>query len=356
LTQLLEPPEKPTLQVLVIDDSAVVRETMMAILSREPDMRVTVASDAIIAIQKMRTLRPDVIVLDLDLPRMNGLTFLRKVLAEEPVPVVICSGLVDDGALALRALDEGAVAIVTKARLAVREFLTESAALVVDTVRGAAAARVSRLRRGARPLAPELPQPAPGHPPADRLVAVGASTGGTEAIREVLEAMPSNAPAMLIVQHMPEPFTAAFAASLNAACRIEVKEARTGDRVTRGLALVAPGNRHMVLRRSGPQYTVDVRGGPPVSRHRPSVDVLFGSVARAAGRGAVGVLLTGMGDDGAEGLLEMRNAGAATMVQDEASCVVFGMPRAAIARGAAAEVIPLSLISAALLRRATSSS
>jgi two-component system, chemotaxis family, protein-glutamate methylesterase/glutaminase len=328
---------------------------MTSILSREPDMRVTVASDPIIAMERMRTQRPDVIVLDLDLPRMHGLTFLRKVLAQDPIPVVVCSGLVDDGALAIRALDEGAVAIVTKAKLAVRAFLTESAALVVDTVRGAAAARVSRLRRGSRPLAAAIPRKAAAHRPADRLVALGASTGGTEAIREVLEAMPSDGPAMLIVQHMPEPFTATFAASLNAACRIEVKEARPGDRVTPGLALIAPGNRHMALRRSGRGYTVDVTGGPPVCRHRPSVDVLFRSVAQAAGHSAVGVLLTGMGDDGAEGLLEMRRAGAATMVQDEASCVVFGMPREAIVRGAAAEVVPLSSMATALLRAAASS-
>jgi two-component system chemotaxis response regulator CheB len=347
----------PTLRILVVDDSAVVRETMTAILSREPDMQVTVASDPIIAMQRMKTFRPDVIVLDLDLPKMDGLTFLRTILAEDPVPVVVCSGLVGgDGELALRALHEGAVAILTKSKLGVREFLTEGAVLVADTVRGAAAARVSRLRRSARPLVQRQDEPARRCRFTDKLVAMGASTGGTEAIREVLEAMPPDGPAMLIVQHMPEPFTTTFAASLNASCRIEVKEARAGDRVIPGRALIAPGNRHMVLRWDGPHYTVDVRGGPLVSRHRPSVDVLFRSVAEAAGHRAVGVLLTGMGSDGAEGLLKMRRAGAATIAQDEASCVVFGMPKEAIARGAAKDVIPLGSIPTTLLRRASESS
>jgi len=343
------------LDVLVIDDSAVVRQALGAILAHARGMTVAAAADPIIAMDKMRRRRPDVIVLDLEMPRMDGLSFLRKVMSEDPVPVVVCSGVAGRGTeAALRAMEEGAVEVIAKPRLAVKEFLEESAILLVDAVRGAAAARLRPRRSPARA------RPRPGAtPPArhalrvttDKVVAIGASTGGTEALSEILQAMPPDAPGMVIVQHMPEVFTRSFAERLDRLCRIEVKEAATGDRVTPGRALVAPGNRHTLVVRSGAHYEVEVRDGPLISRHRPSVDVLFGSVAQAAGPNAVGVILTGMGDDGADGLLRMRLAGAATIAQDEESCVVFGMPKAAIDRGAADSVFPLGSIPGAILRR-----
>ncbi len=345
------------LHVLVVDDSAVVRQSLTAILGQAPGMTVATASDPLIAFEKMRLKRPDVIVLDLEMPRMDGLTFLRKLMAEDPISVVVCSALVGSGTdEALRAVDEGAVDVIAKPRLAVRDFLEESAVLLVDAVRGAAEAR----RRPRRPLAsPRTNADAVLPPPGkhalqvttDKVVAIGASTGGTEALREILEALPPDAPGLVIVQHMPEVFTRAFADRLNQSCRIEVKEAASGDRVLAGRALVAPGNRHTVLVRSGGHYVVDVRDGPLVSRHRPSVDVLFRSVAGSAGPNAVGVIMTGMGNDGAEGLLEMKRAGSITIAQDEATCVVFGMPKEAIERGAVDEVVPLGRIAATLLRR-----
>jgi two-component system chemotaxis response regulator CheB len=348
-----------TLSVLVVDDSAVVRQAATAILSQDPSIVVTVAADPYIALDKMGRSRPDVILLDLEMPRMDGLTFLRRIMAEDPIPVVVCSGLAARGTeAAMRALEEGAVEVIAKPQLGVRDFLHESAEALIDTLRAAAEARV---RRRAPVTAPAprhnadvvLPRRAAvAHPPADVVVAMGASTGGTEALRVVLEALPETAPGILIVQHMPERFTAAFAERLDRSCRIEVKEAAAGDRVLRGRALIAPGNRHLILRRQGLDYVVDVTDGPAVNRHRPSVDVLFRSVAQAAGAHAIGVLLTGMGDDGAAGLLEMRHAGADTIAQDERTCVVFGMPKEAIARGAASEIVPLPGIAAAALRLA----
>jgi two-component system chemotaxis response regulator CheB len=310
----------------------------------------------------MKFARPDVILLDLEMPRMDGLTFLRKIMAEDPIPVVICSGLVGRGTeAALRALEEGAVEVMAKPKLGVRDFINESAQTLIDTVRGAAQARVrptspalqlSQRRLTADAVLPPL-QKSSLTITTDKVVAIGASTGGTEALRWVLESMPPDAPGLIIVQHMPEGFTAAFAERLNQTCQIEVKEAAHHDRVMPGRALIAPGNRHTVLVRSGAYYTVEVIDGPLVSRHRPSVDVLFRSVARAAGPNAVGVIMTGMGSDGAEGLLEMKRAGAATIGQDEATCVVFGMPKEAIDRGAVDEVLPLSRIPAATLKRAS---
>ena len=345
------------LHVLIVDDSAVVRQTLGAILGKAQDMTVVAASDPLIAMEKMRHRRPDVIVLDLEMPRMDGLTFLRLIMAEDPIPVVVCSGLGARGTeAALRTIEEGAVEVIAKPQLGVRGFLEDSAVLLVDAVRGAAAARL----RARRPAASGSMQPASvGHAlrvTTDKVVAVGASTGGTEALREILEPMPPDSAGMVIVQHMPEVFTRAFADRLNRLCRIEVKEAATGDRVTAGRALVAPGNRHTLLVRSGAHYEIVVRDGPLVSRHRPSVDVLFRSVAETAGPNALGVILTGMGDDGAEGLLEMRRAGATTIAQDEASCVVFGMPKVAIERHAVDEVVSLSGMTAAILRRTGGSS
>jgi two-component system chemotaxis response regulator CheB len=347
--------------VLVVDDSAVVRQVMTSLLSQERDMAVTVASDPLIAMEKMRAARPDVILLDLVMPRMDGMTFLRRIMQEDPVPVVVLSTIATRGAeAAVRALDEGAVAVVAKPRLGLRSFLHESAVLLVDAVRAAAHARLGRRPRRLRPATPRLSadvvlpalRPRRGAPGTDTIVAVGASTGGTEALHALLEPLPADAPPVVIVQHMPEVFTRAFAERLNLTCRVEVKEAAAGDRIVRGRALVAPGNRHLLVRRDGGHFVADLSDGPLVSRHRPSVDVLFRSVAQAAGPSALGVILTGMGDDGVAGLLEMREAGAVTFAQDEASCVVFGMPKEAIARGAVDRVLPLSRIPSAVLEAA----
>jgi two-component system, chemotaxis family, protein-glutamate methylesterase/glutaminase len=339
------------LHVLVVDDSATVRQVMQAILQTDQRITVSVAADPLIAATKMQKERPHVIITDLEMPRMDGLTFLRKIMAESPIPVVVCSGLAAKGTdLALRALEEGAVEIITKPKLGVREFLHESAVLLLDAVWSAAEARVaprlrfspaSRLNADAvLPLRPKNREWNPSH----GLIAVGASTGGTEALRIFLSAMPPDCPPIVAVQHMPENFTRAFANRLNQDCGIEVQEARDDIPLRRGLALIAPGNFHCVVNNNGASLVVNVMDGPLVSRHRPSVDVLFRSVAVSAGRNAVGVIMTGMGDDGAQGLLEMKDTGAVTIAQDEASCVVFGMPREAISRGAVDFVLPLDQI------------
>jgi two-component system chemotaxis response regulator CheB len=347
-------------RVLVVDDSAVVRQALGQILG-QVGMAVTAANDPLIAMEKMRRERPDVIVLDLEMPRMDGLTFLQKIMAEDPIPVVVCSGLAGPGTeVALHALEEGAVDVVAKPRLGVKGFLEDSARRIVQVVRAAAEAKVRRRAPG-RPVVRKLdadavlpPRPRPTiRDTTHKVVVVGASTGGTEALRELLEAMPPDAPGIAIVQHMPEVFTAQFAKRLHQTCRIEVKEAETNDRLVPGRALVAPGNRHLLVRRSGALYFVDVVDGPPVSLHRPSVNVLFRSAAQAAGRNAVGVILTGMGDDGADGLAELKAAGARTIAQDEATSVVFGMPKEAILRGAVEEVLPLPRIAPLVLKWAS---
>ena len=363
-------PEKPLgyplrrkIEVLVVDDSAVVRQVMAAVLAQEAGINVTVAADPLIAMEKMKRTRPHVILLDLEMPRMDGLTFLRKIMAEDPIPVVVCSALALPGSeIVLSALDDGALDIITKPSVGVKGFLYESAIQLIDTVRSAAQARVRA--RGLPPMA-VLPKcsadavlPSRKAPAlritTDKVVLVGASTGGTEAILKFLGPMPPDSPAIVIVQHMPEVFTSGFARRLDSICQIEVKEAAHGDRVLQGRALIAPGNRHTLLRRSGGHYVVEVADGPLVSRHRPSVDVLFRSAAQSAGRNAIGVIMTGMGDDGAAGLLEMKQAGAWTVAQDEASCVVFGMPREAIARGGVDEVCGLSSLASCVLERVQS--
>ncbi|HNC73655.1 MAG TPA: chemotaxis response regulator protein-glutamate methylesterase [Elusimicrobiota bacterium] len=339
------------LHVLVVDDSAVVREVLTDLLSQDPGLTVATAGDPMIAMTKMRIQRPQVIVLDLELPRMDGLTFLRKIMTEDPIPVVVCSSQTPAGSdEALRALEEGAVDVIAKARLGVREFLRESSDRLLDAVRSAATARVAAARRP--PAVPFLGSKPLLTVTTDKVMALGASTGGTEALREILQALPPSAPGVVIVQHMPEGFTNAFARRLDSICRVEVKEAADGDRVLAGRALIGPGNRHTTLRRSGGHYIVEVKDGPLVSRHRPSVDVLFESVAAEAGRNAVGAILTGMGSDGARGLLAMRNNGARTLAQDEASCVVFGMPAVAIAQGAVDRVVPLERMAEVLLAEA----
>jgi two-component system chemotaxis response regulator CheB len=354
------------LHVLVVDDSAVVRQGMALVLARDKRLSVTTAANALIAMQKMLKQRPDVVVLDIEMPGMDGLTFLRKIMSEDPLPVVICSAVAERGTdAALRALDDGAVEVVAKPRLGVREFLEDSAVLLIDAIHAAARARLKRRRAPAAaqwdpgpalPASEVLPaRPYPSQITTEKVAALGASTGGTEALQHVLENMPPDAPAMVIVQHMPEMFTRAFADRLNSFSRVEVKEAANGDRVVPGRALIAPGNRHMLLTRSGTSYCVEVVDGPLVSRHRPSVDLLFRSVAQTAGPNAVGVIMTGMGCDGADGLLEMKQAGAATIAQDESSCVVFGMPKEAIARGAVDDIAPLTRIPELILRRAGAS-
>ena len=346
------PSERP-LCVLIVDDSAVVRQTLSSIINGQPGMTAIVAADPLIAFDKMRHASPDVIVLDLEMPRMDGLTFLRKVMADHPLPVVICSEFVGQGSdQALRALEQGAVDLITKPRAGLRHFVEESALMLVDTIRAAAGARPSlRLPLPEKPLPPAV-RPAAGAIAArksDHVIAIGASTGGTEALRELLSALPADAPGILVVQHMPANFTGSFAARLNSLCAVEVKEAEAGEKVCRGRVLIAPGDQHMKLVNRGDGFAVELNGGPLVSRHRPSVDVLFRSFAAAAPNRSIGVILTGMGEDGAEGMLQMKQRGATTFAQDEATCAVFGMPKAAMKRRAVDFVLPLYKIAPALI-------
>ncbi len=353
-----------TIRVLVVDDSAAVRQTLKQVLETDPDIEVMAsASDPFVAAERIKRAVPDVITLDIEMPRMDGLTFLDKIMSQHPIPVVICSSLTEAGSrTALAALEKGAVDVITKPRMDTPRFLQESAIRICDVVKSAARARLGTRRRVPPPaatVAPKLTADAMlPKPPSkamiqttEKVVAVGASTGGTEALRTLLEALPPNGPGLVIVQHMPEKFTAQFAQRLNGLCAITVKEAADGDSVIPGQALIAPGNRHLLLKRSGSRYHVEVRDGPLVSRHRPAVDVLFRSTARYAGANAVGVIMTGMGDDGAKGLREMHDAGARTIAQDEASCVVFGMPNEAIKLGGVNQILPLERIAAEVGRR-----
>ena len=354
------------LKVLVVDDSAVVRQVVTGMLGAQPDIEVLAAADPLLAIERMKQKWPDVIVLDIEMPRMDGITFLRKIMQERPTPVVICSTLTEQGAqTTMEALASGAVSIITKPKLGLKDFLQDASNDLINAVRAAARANVKRL--AAAP--PRLAAPAaklsadailPGLPhtsnralsqTTERVVALGTSTGGTQALEAILTDLPRVSPGIVIVQHMPEKFTAAFAARLNGLCHIEVKEAANSDRVVQGRALIAPGGKHMLMKRSGAQYYVEVVDGPLVNRHRPSVDVLFRSVAKSAGGNALGVIMTGMGDDGASGLLEMRKAGARTLAQDEETCVVYGMPKEAVKLGAAGRSIPLGAIAREILQQ-----
>ena len=351
------------LHVLVVDDSAMVRQVMHAILSTNRMVKVSVAADPLIAWGKMQKDPPDVVITDLEMPRMDGVTFIRKIMAEMPTPVVVCSGLAARGTeLALRALEEGAVEVITKPKVGVRDFLHESAVTLLDAVWSASHAQIARRSRPALPPVAQvtsprltadaiLPRKGRTHSAAAHtgVIAVGASTGGTEALRVLLAALPTDCPPVVIVQHMPEVFTRAFAERLNRECAIEVQEARDGDLLQIGQALIAPGNRHMLVDRSGGELVARIIDGPLVSRHRPSVDVLFRSVATCVGSKAVGVIMTGMGDDGAQGLYEMKEAGADTIAQDEATSIVFGMPKSAISCGAVDIVVPLEQIANAVL-------
>jgi two-component system chemotaxis response regulator CheB len=357
----------PLIDVLVVDDSAVVRQLMSSLLVPAAGIRATTASDPLVAMAKMRRHRPHVILLDLEMPRMDGITFLKQIMATDPIPVVVCSGFAEPGTmLAMRALAAGAVDVLPKPRVFTSGALEDNGLL--DVVRAAAQAKVGppRVTRSttlsgwtppqARKRAPEPAGARTGvtgshRLPSDTVIAIGASTGGTEALKEILRAMPHDAPGIVIVQHMPAGFTAAFAAHLADICKMEVREAVDGDRIVRGRALLARGDRHLRVQRRGFDLVAEVGDDPPVSRHRPSVDVLFRSVAEAVGARAVGVILTGMGADGAEGLLVMKRAGASTIAQDESTSVVFGMPKEAIDRGAVDVVLPLPRIAAGILQR-----
>ncbi len=345
------------IKVMVVDDSAVVRQVLTGLLDADPGIEVIGASaDPLFAMERMKSQWPDVIVLDVEMPRMDGITFLKKLMHERPTPVVICSTLTEKGAqTTMAALAAGAVAIVTKPKLGLRQFLNDASDDLISAVKAAACANVKRLvaRSEPAPVAQAKHTADVILPPAasramiqttERVVAIGTSTGGTQALEVVLTALPRVSPGMVIVQHMPEKFTAAFAARLDSLCQIAVKEAQNNDRVVPGRALIAPGGKHMLMKRSGAQYFVEVVDGPLVNRHRPSVDVLFRSVAKCAGANALGVIMTGMGDDGAAGLLEMRKAGARTLAQDEETCVVYGMPREAVKRGAVERTVPLGQI------------
>ncbi|MDF1549585.1 MAG: chemotaxis response regulator protein-glutamate methylesterase [Bacteroidales bacterium] len=348
------------IRVLIVDDSAIVRNALAEIFNSDPKIEVMgTASDPYIAAKKIQKEVPDVISLDIEMPRMDGLTFLKKIMSQHPIPVVVISSLTEKGTqTALKALEYGAVEIITKPQFHSKQSIEESKIKLCDIIKAAAISRLKR-KSNVRQMAVEPKLSADAVIPkvrtqslpktTDIVVAVGASTGGTEALRVFLEALPVDAPGVIIVQHMPEHFTRSFADRLNEICKIHVKEAEDGDSVLQGKVLIAPGNKHMLLRRSGARYYVEVKDGPLVNRHRPSVDVLFRSTAVYAGSNSIGVIMTGMGDDGAKGLLEMKEAGAQTIAQDEASCVVFGMPKEAIKLGAANYTLPLDKIAMQVL-------
>jgi len=351
------------IKVMIVDDSAVVRQVVVSMLQAEPGIKVIgTASDPLFAIERMKNEWPDVILLDVEMPRMDGITFLKKIMSERPTPVIICSTLTEAGAATtVEALAAGAATIITKPRVGLKQFMTESMDELTTAIRQAAKIDARRMARRVSTMATAVPARnsadvilAPVRERAmarttEHIVAIGTSTGGTQALEAVLSELPAVSPGIVVVQHMPPQFTAAFAARLNSLCEIEVREAVNNDRVVSGCALIAPGGKHMLLVRSGAQYHVEIKDGPPVNRHRPSVDVLFRSVAKCAGKNALGVIMTGMGDDGARGLKEMRDAGAHTVAQDEATCVVFGMPKEAIRLEAAARIEPLDNIARLIL-------
>ncbi len=350
------------IKVLIVDDSALVRQVIAQALSADPDIEVIgAASDPIFAIQKMKLQWPDVLVVDIEMPRMDGITFLKKVMAQRPTPVVICSSLAEEGAQAtFEALSAGAISIITKPKIGLKSFLEDASNDIVQAVRSAARANLRALPSSVSAAAAPPPKltadvmlSAAGDRAlvrtTDQIVVIGTSTGGTQALEAVLTRLPATCLGIVIVQHMPEKFTAMFAERLNGICEIEVREAANGDRVLPGLALIAPGGQHMMLKRNGAQYVVEVADGPLVNRHKPSVDVLFRSAAKYAGANALGIIMTGMGDDGARGLKEMHDAGAKTIAQDEASCVIFGMPKEAIKLDAVDQTMALEQIPAAIV-------
>jgi two-component system chemotaxis response regulator CheB len=335
----------------------VVRQVVTNLLVADPEIEVMAAvADPILAIARMKVEWPDVIVLDIEMPRMDGITFLKKVMAEKPTPVVICSTLAAAGTqTAMAALAAGAVSIITKPKIGLKQFLEDDSEDIISAVKSAAHANIKVLHATVKNTADVILSATDKHSAmihtTERVVALGTSTGGTQALEVVLTGLPRVTPGIVIVQHMPELFTAAFAERLNSLCQIEVKEAKNNDRVINSRALIAPGGKHMLLRRTGAQYYVEVMDGPLVNRHRPSVDVLFRSVAKCAGANALGVIMTGMGDDGAAGLAEMRKAGARTVAQDEASCVVYGMPKEAVKRGGVEKTVPLIAIGREIMQQ-----
>lgn len=377
------------IRVLIVDDSAVVRQSLSAILEADPEIEVMgTAADPIIAVKKISREVPDVITLDIEMPRMDGLTFLRKIMAQRPIPVVVISSLTTRGTeAAMKALEYGASEVIGKPSMNPDVFFQESHIMLRDAVKAAAMSKIRRVKAGdihelVKPQAPPSPKPARRDPvpttiptallshiqpknsadvilersaptdvvvPTESIIVLGASTGGTEAIRTLLRALPGDMPGIAVVQHMPEGFTRSFSNSLNQISRLEVKEAENGDKLYRGRVLIAPGNMHMLLKRVGREYFVETREGPLVNRHRPSVDVLFRSAARYAGGNAIGVILTGMGNDGARGMKEMHDAGARTVAQDEHSCVVYGMPKEAVRAGGVDDILPLGDIAGRLV-------
>lgn len=351
-------------RVIVVDDSALVRSLLAEIINRQPDMEcIGTANDPLVAREMIREKNPDVITLDIEMPKMDGIDFLGRIMRLRPMPVLMISTLTERGAeITMRALELGAVDFVSKPRVGVANGLSQLSTEIVEKIRIAASAHVHRMvkpapaavEHGAAPVAKPALSSATllGKLSTEKLIAIGASTGGTEAIREVLTQMPADAPAIVITQHMPPGFTTSFAARLNSLCQITVKEATHGERLLPGHAYIAPGGKQFAISRSGANYVAVVdEQAPPVNRHKPSVEVLFKSVAQFAGRNATGVMLTGMGADGAAAMREMKDAGSYNYVQDEASCIVFGMPREAIAHGAADEVLPLTQIAPALLAK-----
>lgn len=348
------------IKVMIVDDSALVRQVVTQAISKDRSIEVIgTAQDPIYALAKMQANWPDVLVLDIEMPRMDGLTFLKKIMAEHPTPVIICSSLAERGAqVTMEALAVGAVNIITKPKIDLKSFLEDSANDILSAIKAAARTNLGALRWLTTPLVPGplrakvsadamLPSSHFGakmYGTTDKLVAIGTSTGGTQALEAVLTRLPAVCTGIVIVQHMPEKFTAMFAARLSGLCQLEVREGQDGDRVRPGLALIAPGGRHMLVKRSGAQYYVEVKDGPLVNRHKPSIDVLFRSVAQVAGKNALGIIMTGMGDDGARGLKEMSDSGASTIAEDESTCVVFGMPKEAIKLGGAGKIVPLDKI------------
>lgn len=351
-------------RVLIVDDSAVVRQSLSAILESDPHIEVMgTAADPLIAVKKIMKEVPDVITLDIEMPRMDGITFLRKIMSQHPIPVVVISSLTTEGTeTAMKALEYGATEIIGKPAMNAAQFINESKILLCDAVKAASQAKLTRLKISNTPhvdwVAPKFSadvilQKSVSYKKiidTEKIIAVGASTGGTEAIRLFLKGLPAKMPGIAIVQHMPEGFTRSFANSLNTICNLEVKEAEDGDKLYQGRVLIAPGNFHMIMKRSGREYSVEVKEGPLVNRHRPSVDVLFRSAARYAGQNAMGILLTGMGNDGAKGLLEMKESGAATIAQDEATSVVYGMPGEAVKLGAANHILAIDKMGPYLLK------
>ena len=342
------------IRVLCVDDSALIRDLLTEIINSQPDMEVVaVAPDPLVARDLIKRHHPDVLTLDVEMPRMDGLDFLERLMRLRPMPVLMVSSLTQSGSeVTLRALELGALDFVAKPSLGIRSGMLEYAEEIAEKIRAAARSQPQRARRRDEPPPARLKAPLVS---SEKLVIIGASTGGTEAIRRVLEPLPANSPAVVITQHMPGGFTRSFAERLDRLCQVRVKEAEEGERILPGHAYIAPGDAHLKLARSGANYVARLDGGPPVNRHRPSVDVLFHSAATQAGRNAIGVLLTGMGKDGAAGLVEMREAGAPTIAQNEASCVVFGMPREAIALGGAAEVVALEEIAPRIMALAAAS-